>query len=216
LSRELTKIRRALKATYNRANLKFIDWVDEFYGDFPETVSRIFLPVLTSYAESMRQLALDDLGVEGDLNLDERLGEFIREYGVGLGRRWTKSSAGQLRQLARDVADELAYEAIEQRLAEWEESRPAKVEQRETVQAGEAIVLLGYTLSGLLVTRWAATGDSCDLCGELDGMVVSVQEPFVASGASVNPEGETAPLTVRLLQSIGVSLTRPYTTGATV
>lgn len=188
LNRELIQARRAIKASFGARNAgDFQRWLDGFYPDHRYEVSRRFDPVFLAYAESVAAAI--------DVEFTPEIEEFVREYAQTFGQRWAESSRGQLRDILIKGGEELDKE-LEARLGEWEETRPGKVANRESVRAGEAFSRVGYVAAGVTSLIWIANSDACDLCNEMDGRTVGHTDSFLEQGQTVNPGSDKSdPLT---------------------
>ena len=122
---------------------------------------------------------------------------FQREYREYFAQRHVISSREQLKSVIRDAQKEgeSEQEAIEQRLAEWEEKRPGKIVMRETVRSESAFTRSVFALCGIAKIRSIAYWDSCPYCQALDGKVIGIDEYFLPKG-DFQPEGAEKPLTV--------------------
>ena len=189
---------KKLLGAASRSIPEFEEWLDGFYADFPEHISRAMKPVLAAYAEGIEAEAVAEVG--GDASsiraLTSKMESFVDEYAEALSARHVKASTGQLRTLIRDDP-EGALEAVTERLDSWEETRPGKIAARETIQAGGAFAKAAFAAAGVQKLVWRASAGACPLCEELDGQVVGIDQSFVRAGDTVDPgDGATAPLNV--------------------
>ena len=192
--READGIRSALNRAYGgRQTDRLRELIDELYEDHDEWVAERFLTVLQAYGANVAAQA----ATEASVPIPEDLDGFMRRYAETLGRRWTGSSANQIRALIQEAeADELE-EVIDQRLQDWERARPMQEAQREVVEAGEAVSKLVWAAGGVTALRWLAVGEGCPLCAELDGRTVGVEGAFLREGDELEADEETTPLTRR-------------------
>jgi len=63
------------------------------------------------------------------------------------------------------------------------------VSEAETVQLGSAMAKAVWVFAGVTLIRWMAGPSACDLCQELDGMILSVEKTFLQEGKEYTPEG---------------------------
>lgn len=197
VTKEVKAVRGAVKKFLaGRAAVDLERWLNEFYKDHAGLVTRGMLPALMAYAEALIAEAGREIGNE-DLAMTPAIEQQIRDYAQALGLRQAGSSRGQLLQLLRDPNETDMEDALETRLGEWEEKRPDKIADRETVQAGGAFITFAFLAAGVQRLMWQTTdGDqTCPLCQELDGKIVGIATPFVRQGDTVTPGGDTAPLT---------------------
>ena len=150
---------------------------------------------VSKYAGDVLPVALKEIGSEVDVSAD--YADFERRYVDDLVRRHVDTSRQALSATLRDALaegrDEL--EALEERLAEWEEKRPGKITMHETVRAEGAFARAAFASVGVLYLRWVAFGDSCPYCTALDGKIVGIDETFVVEG-EFQPEGVEEPLKI--------------------
>jgi hypothetical protein len=157
----------------------FTEWSEEFYSGFQEYVRRKFDPLMMAYGEEVVALAAEEIGAK--VAMTSELQQFIREYVNVFSLRYTGSSNGQLTEvLAKAEADGInLFDAISQRIGEWELTRPGKVADNEVVRQGNAVTREVYRGSGVTKLRWVANSDCCPICGELDGKIVGIEDTFV-------------------------------------
>ena len=192
--KEAVAIRGALKKAYGgRDAARLYEEVDRFYADFDEWLAERFTPTLKTYGRRVASEAAREVDADDVPEIDE----FVAAYAATLGKRWTGSSAGQLRALIRDSDPAELEEILEERLVEWEEKRPGKVASRETVEAGDAITNVVWAAAGVTAMVWSASGENCPLCDELNGRTVGITGSFLKEGETLSPDG-TAPLTTRI------------------
>ena len=85
--------------------------------------------------------------------------------------------------------------AIEQRLKEWEEKRPDKIANLETVNCECGTAQFVY-YAGNFRTVWVTFDASCPYCESLNGMTISRGQSFIPAGSILQPEGAEVPLKV--------------------
>jgi HK97 family phage portal protein len=192
LAKEINAVRRALKKSLGaRDAASFRIWLDEYYEQHGEDWTRALFPYLRAYAQMVTAEASEEVGGTTGADLDA----FVRSYAQTFGAAQAGKSLGQLRAILRDTPIEDAAAAIEERLAEWEETRPGKIGRREATQAMNAFSVEAYALLGVTVLRWQATGQDCPLCAMLSGRTVGTRTAFLGAGVTVDPEdGVTVPL----------------------
>ena len=190
--REKRNILRAVKDHFGeeRSLTSFEGWVEDYYREFPDYIKRQMRPAFTGMAESIQELAAQEVGVEPGMTPE--LERFMSNYLDAFTARYVGSSRGQLIALARrSMEDGLnPVEEIETRLDEWEERRPGKVAMNETVQLGSAVAKTVFIGAGVQKLRWHAMGSkTCEFCQEMDGKVVGIDEPFLARDDVLEAEG---------------------------
>ena len=167
----------------------FTDWLDEFYVSFKEYIRRKFHPLMMAYGEEIAALAAEGIGAEVKMTL--KLERFIREYVDVFVLRYVGSSQGQLADvIAKAGAESIdLFEAITQRITEWELTRPGKVADNEVVRQGNAVAREVYRDSGVVKLQWVASGaSSCPYCQSLDGKIVGIEETFVGKTDDLSGE----------------------------
>lgn len=167
-----------------------------FYQGHESIVADTIRPVVSSYAGEVAAAIVDEL--ELDEAPAETLATFVEGYAGGLAGRWTASSRVQLETLLEGVSEADAAAAIEERLAEWEETRARRNARRETVREGEGVSRVVYIAAGALALIWKTVGKTCPLCLQLAGKRISTSTTFVPAGGTVDPaDGITSPITVK-------------------
>lgn len=179
----------------------FLADVDRFYRDFEDTVEERFAPLVTSYAEMVRGIVSDEMGVATEPA--PQYERFVEDYTEGMAARHVRKSRAQLRAVV-DEADEMEMEeAVGEGLERWRSERPGKVAFSETVRAGGAFARRAYALLGALTLRWVAIGESCPYCSRLNGKVVGIRENFANKGESIEPEGDDEAQPMRVKAHVG-------------
>ena len=193
VKREVADISRQARKLLTRGRDDFEAWLRDFYRDHPAFVRKKLEPALDSYSKAVGDVAKDHWG--GDLDPDE-LSRFTSDYLDGRAHRYAGLALNQLLQVLRDAYENDAdpADAIDQRLAEWEEKRPDKWADRESIGAGDAFGWVAYGLLGVTTYRWHAFGKSCPWCTKLNDTVVGREEVFLEAGKEYQPEGADAPL----------------------
>jgi hypothetical protein len=105
-------------------------------------------------------------------------------------KNYTGASRGNLDasiKAAVDVAGPIDV-AIEERLAEWEQTRAEKVARKEKVGVSNAVAKNLYALAGITTLTWMTTGNACPYCQQLDGRSVDIKQPFVYTGEELPDE----------------------------
>jgi len=182
-------LRAAKKYLSERSSADFDTWVEDFYRDFPEFISKQVGPAIYALAEAIQALAADEVNVEAAMTPE--LESFLKQYATVFNGRYTKSSKGQLQALIKEAVEkkEEPLEAITGRLNEWEETRAGKTAMNEVTQLSNAVARTIFAGAGVVRLRWVALGSkSCPLCQELNGKVVGIDKPFLAEGDKLESE----------------------------
>ena len=182
-------LRAAKKYLGERSNAGFDAWLEDFYRDFPEFISKQVEPAIYALAEAIQAIAADEVNAEAVMTPE--LESFLKQYATVFNGRYTKSSKGQLQALIKEATEkkEEPLEAITIRLNEWEETRADKVAMNEVTQLSNAVARVVFSGAGVVKLRWVALGSkSCPLCQELNGKVVGIDKPFLATGDTLESE----------------------------
>ena len=197
VNREGLAIKRAVKKYLGQRNLQSLnDWLEKFYADMPDNIRKVFMPVISSYAEAIAGEAQREIGV--DVGMTPELKQFVEEYMDTYSARHIESSLEQLRALIKDgEAGDMAalQETIKQRVDEWQEKRPEKIANRETSQLSNAVALGVFWGAGLQGI-WRIRGKTCPYCRALEGRKVNQGQYFVGPG-DWKPEGVDTPMFIR-------------------
>lgn len=193
---EVKEIREAAKKMLGEKDSKeFEVWLEGFYSEFSKKVDILSTPLLSSYAETILPVALQEIGSEMDIGI--QYDRFQSQYRESFVRRHIKGSQGQLRAVIEKAEEqhEDVVEALELRLDEWEEKRPGKISMRESVRAENAFTRSVFALAGITQLISVSYGKNCPYCNDLDGKVVGIDQPFLNEG-SFQPEGADGPLNI--------------------
>lgn len=196
VKREAADVRQAVQRFLGRRDSgQFLAWLEQFYGQHQEFMLRSRLPAYLTYADAVQAAAAEEIAAAAEMTTT--LQDFVRAYLVSHGALHAASAAGQLRQLVDDAlaAGDDPAPWVEGRLQEWEQKRPDKTAQRETVQAGNAVAREVYMAAGIRKLRWHAFGANCPYCSALNGRTVGIDSTFLAAGDSLQPDGADHPLT---------------------
>lgn len=187
------EVKAAKRMLAQASNLgDFLRDLEKFYESFPEVIKREFLPILYTFAHSLKEHIREETDFKGDI--DPQLDVFIHKYAEGIAKRHVANSRGQIESLARkDVTPDVSPEQdIDERLDEWEEKRGGKLAHSESVRSGGAIAKAIYGAIGITAIRWSTAGKNCPLCDELEGKTVGINSYFLDKGASINDPREGA------------------------
>jgi len=196
VKKETDSIREAIKEMLSKKGItEFNTWLDTFYQNFGKEIDALSAPLISSYADAVLPVAQEE--INSSLDISPQYANFGREYNKSFVDRHIKSSQGQLKSVIREAqkAKENESEAVERRLAEWEEKRPDKISMRETVRAESAFAKSVFALSGISKIVSVSFGKSCPYCNALDGMVIGIDQYFLTKG-DFQPDGAEEPLIV--------------------
>ena len=181
--------RNADKFSKQRAKADMERWLNDFYSDMPEKIKREIGPVFQSFSEAIIAESIAEIGADPEkVDLDI----FVRDYIDGYADRHSSSSLGQMVALLDGELDGLT-----ERAGEWEERRPDKIANNETVRLNNATFQAVAFAVGLS-TVWRARGaETCPYCMELNGRRVASGQSFVADGDEIDPTKGTGPMLIR-------------------
>ena len=194
---EVKRIREGIQEMLKERNaVNFLEWLNKFYQEeFSKEIDRAAAPLLTSYAETILPVALEE--INSQVEIGPQYQQFQAQYRDYFITRHINSSLGQLKTLAAQAQEEESdlEEMLEQRLLEWEEKRPGKISIRESVRAENAFTRQAFALAGVTLIRSVAYGHNCPYCDALNGKVIGIEENFLSKG-DFQPDGADAPLKV--------------------
>jgi HK97 family phage portal protein len=170
-------------------------WLDQFYEEHRQFITRHMQPLFRSYGEAVAAEAAEEIGADelGDEELDALAQAYVDDFAahhIGISLAMVRN---QLQAAVQQGLDPL--QALRELFDEWEESRPTDIADIETVRSGNAMAIGLYAAAGVIHLRWRAFGDNCPYCTRLNGRIVGIQEAFIGAGEDFQPEGAAAPLT---------------------
>lgn len=167
----------------------FERWLETFYDEARDWMTRAVHPVAMSYGEAVQMAAAKEIGATSGMTRE--LQTFIGQYVDAFVVRYISSSLGQLRDvLQRALTDnEDISAAISTRLGEWEQRRPDKVATNETVQEANAVAMVVFAEHGIKRLRWhTSKADACSYCQTMHGRVVQLGTPFMHDTDTVHTQ----------------------------
>jgi len=191
VKRETDNVRRAAKKHLGTRSVSdFNAWLEEFYHDFPEFISRQIRGPVKSLADVITALAGEEVQSDPDT---AKVEVFVGEYLTAFNTRYTSSSKGQLQKIIKEADEDADIEAaINERLSEWEQTRAGKVATNEPHQLANAVTRLVWAAVGIRYLVWRTGGtDNCPYCQELNGKRVGIDQVFSGRGEGVDAEGKT-------------------------
>lgn len=197
VAHETAELRSLIATAGGQVGPEFPSSSADLYRRLPDYIRAQFLGLMREYAVAVRNAALAE--IDSDMELEPAdLAKFVEELLDGFTRRHIGASEGQLAAIINETVLEEVPEAIEQRLAEWDETRAEKIAGREPVQQESAVARFVWAAAGITKLRWQLRGSqSCPFCKALNGKIVGIGSPFVDQG-DFTPEGHAAsPLKVR-------------------
>lgn len=200
--REVQQIKAAAKKHLNRTQQEFEDFLHTFYQDTSYTEQQV-RPAFEALRNALGVDVYSEINEEWEDN--PALQAWAEQYIQTFAAHHALSGRSQLQQLLRQTEIDL-YEALEQRLTEWEEgiggsgsTRAFKVAEHETLRFGNAfamVALAGAVSEARFV--WRSVGETCPICVDMDGTVVGYGESFTdgkegnlkdANGEPFKPSG---------------------------
>jgi HK97 family phage portal protein len=183
IKREKKNILKAAKEYLGQRSLSgWNDWTEAFYREFSEFIARKIAAPVKVLIDELEPMAVEEVhGGEVDK------AKFVEDYTNIFVRQYVASSKGQLQSIAQGAIETEAdaLEAIDERLAEWEENRPGKIADNETVACGNALAKAVFISAGFVKLMWVTTsGKSCPFCSKLDGQIVGTESKFYVTGLS--------------------------------
>jgi len=186
VQREVNKIRdlvnKELKSE-KRNEINFRDALVKFYDDkFPAEIKKTMTAVIRDLADAVAREAAKEAGLK-DYNIDN----FFNEYITAMSQRYAGYSRGQLLALINEAGDlDEAVEYVEQRLVEWEEKKSESIALEQSVKAEGAFTRSVYAAAGVVELVWIANANCCEICQELDGKVVGIEQVFIEEGDQIS------------------------------
>lgn len=178
VNRESIAVKKEVKKQQkNRANGEMQKWLDDFYRSFPAYIQRKIGPVIRSFSEAIQAASAEEMGQ--DVGIDDDLEQLIEEYTELYAERHSSSSLGQLTQQLETDLDALVV-----RVDEWEERRPDKIAENETVRNSSYIYQMVAFSAGLTTVLRNRGPKTCPFCRTLNGKKVS------RGGAPLVKDGE--------------------------
>ncbi len=188
--REKNDLKRLLERKRNA--MEFGALLDEFYsGKFRDYIQRVLKPMVFGLGDQVQAAAFAELGEDPK---PEELQRFYTNYLDGMVNRYTDSSRGQLNAVYRDAIqeEEEPYDAVFDRVDEWEEKRPAKESRREAYMIGSAVAVAAWAVVGVYYYHWVTMGsDPCPICEEMNGRVAGKDVAFMKAGDEMTVGDQT-------------------------
>jgi HK97 family phage portal protein len=178
INKEALSVRKIIN---KRGTGAFYGQVEEFYNGFSEFIVGKAGPVLRTYLETIRDLAIDEVGKDSN---PEEIEKFVNEYIAGVSERHIYKSKGQILKLDQENGD------IEARMDTWHEDRAGQDAEDEKTRGSNAIYQAVVFAAGLS-TVWRIRGaETCDYCKMLNGKRVVRGQHYLPAGGSLQPEGK--------------------------
>jgi len=169
------------QAEYRESDLReLLVWLERFYiRELPDRLAADFAPVIQAYSRLIAKESGRMIGM--DYVVTDELEQFVTEYLDVYAVRHCGSSLGQLKSLVKTtpVNEDLAV-VMQQRLAEWQDTRPKKIADDEAVRVANAVAKETWRQQGVTRLQWVTQGSqTCPFCRQLNGKTVGIQAPFL-------------------------------------
>ncbi|HEY9369259.1 phage portal protein [Streptomyces sp.] len=177
---------RALRA--GRSAETFMTAVEELYrGQIAQATEERWTPIFATFSQEIAADAAADVAYEDEVDLSR----WITAYVASHAAYRVASAVGQIAaQLVDAATPQDAAARVLARLAKWVAERPERTARWEGNQIPNATAREVWRMAGVRRLTWMAHGsEECQFCQELDGQTVSIDEPFVAAGSEVGPDG---------------------------
>ena len=166
----------------------FQEFLEEFYKDggaFTSYMRGLLSPIAQSTASTLHGDVQDQLGRD----VEDDGSQFTEEFLDALVNRYSASSRRQIEKIMAELPEGTdLFDAIEERLTEWENgttaenpSRSEKESERESNRFTNALTRTLFIAGGVTKMVWQAS-DGCPICRDLDGKTVGIDESFVSDG----------------------------------
>jgi len=167
----------------NRSPGTFMEAIEQLYnGGVRDNIIELWTPPLAALAAAIAVEAADEVG-GGD---PPDLARWVRAYVASHAEFQVGRSISKLR---TDTAAEDAAGAVRSRLEGWVADRPAVTARWESTQMSRSAARETWRTQGVRELVWTTVGDNCDICDDLDGKVVGIEQPFITAGDKL-PGGE--------------------------
>lgn len=196
MKRETNDIDKAVKKYLGkRSTNDFLLWLEAFYQEHIDFMTRQFFPLFLSYAETIAAEAQDEIAAEGEIK--ERLERFVKSYSGTFAAAQAGISLNKIKTALQEAMNNgLDLEvAMENEMAAWRDIRPSQIATEHTTRAGNAVAKFVYVVSGIVTLRFVTMGDTCPFCKGMDGKTISINKNFLSPGEEFMPAGAISALT---------------------
>lgn len=189
IKREVADVKAVANRCFShRSSADFEKELTASYEKLGDHFRTVFTPILKTYFAHLAEAGAEELGVS-DYQID--IDELVSSYLSAFVARHNGSAMGQLNQLAGNTDGMDPLSLIEQRLEEWTEKSPDKIENNESIR-GEGYMFKMLALAcGVTKLRWNASATACPHCQEMNGKVCGVETSFMDAGDSVDGGGDS-------------------------
>jgi HK97 family phage portal protein len=208
IHRETGELRAAAKKMLRqRSTEEWQSWLEKFYRDeYGPWLYRVMAPALEALAGSVRAAVADEMDM--DIPDTPEIEKAIRGYIGSYVQRHGAYSRTVLESALRDLQKQDPVDVVEGILSDWEEKRPERIANNETVGASNSYAKTFYRSLGVLSLVWMNTGsDSCPFCTQMNGKTVGIDQEFAMTGDALLDESG------KLLEVQRKMMTPPLHTG---
>jgi hypothetical protein len=154
--------------------------------------------VLRQFMDEVREQIGDEIGMD---DLAFRTDNTVLRYAETMAATHVSRSQRDLTKVLQlsGLEDDIETQLLTT-VESWMSRRVNAIGIREATKAGGFFALTSMLAAGVRRMGWRAVGQSCPLCLELDGTIVSIEQAFRKQGDIVDPRVEgTKPLVVQTL-----------------
>jgi len=173
---------------------EFLAWLDDFYNQHSEFITRQLGPTFRSYSDMVALAASEETGASG---YDQALDDFLESYMAAYAFRHSARSLDQLKEIIGQALQALddPLDPVLKTLESWPDERAGQIGMEESNRLNNAAARTIYLAAGVQYIKSVAFGDSCPYCRALDGKVVGIQHPILDVG-DFQPDGAERPLNI--------------------
>lgn len=194
VNRECLTLKRVVKkARGERDNITLERMLEEEYPGIEEYLRKVTTPVITSYLRQIYEQAQDEIGVH-DTQLSVRAERHMETYIDMYIAQHMSSTKGQISALMAESEPEDVYDALDERIDEWHDTRADKEARNEKVAGANSMASMVFVAAGFSLV-WRTRGNACAYCQALEGKRIRGGESFVPQG-DFHPEGADGPLKI--------------------
>lgn len=169
-------------AQLDQATIEMAGWKDHALG----TVEDLMIELQTA----ARVATAEELGI--DWGIANTGVERAKTHAYKFAKEISKTSADDVRAIFTAAREqELTTDGIRQMLMdkfqEWDSVRADTVARTETIRSTNAATVDAYRDAGIQEMFWTTTGSACEYCSALDGVIVSIGDPFFKLGDRFAP-----------------------------
>lgn len=169
-------------AQLDQVTIEMAGWKDHAFG----TVEDLMFELQTA----ARLATAQELGV--DFGVANTGLERAKTHAYKFAQSISDTSAADVRAIFTAAREqELTTDGIRgmllDKFEEWDSVRADTVARTETIRSTNAATVDAYRDAGIEEMVWTTTGSACEYCSELDGVIVSIGEPFFKLGDRFAP-----------------------------